>query len=308
MGNLVSGYRVTCAVLTPSLNSAFNERAALVFLVVTLFFIAWHVLSCVRQWVQAGWFQLWPAYGLIVDQASPAMFSAAMGLAIATNLCYTQPLIVGSQLVALAMFTHASGWMFVETVAEFVTHAIGLASLVFPTITIWTLAQEIANNPDQGWYGNHDPRWYLLTGIIVEALTTALCLVLYGLRWSMLHSDSEGAHLFVPSGADMLNAHWQMGWSGVVARRARLLCRGVNMPVAIRRLSWIKLIVVAVLVAVASFITGIRTILTFRDAVSYNKADKAGLYSAASGSAMIALLLHPFSVAHMALIALCGPV
>ena len=308
MGNLLSGYHVTCATLPADQNTAFNERAALVFLVVSVSFIGWRAISCIRQHVetlqpsQNMWyecFRLWPAFGLIVDQASPAMFSAAMGLAIAPNLCYTQPLIVASQFTALAIFTHASSWMFVETVSELVTQLIALLSVLFPVITIWTVAQQIADNPAQGWYCNHDPRWYLLTGIILEAIVIAFCLLWYALRLRALHG---GALITPPPPVKFRDTDYQMGWSGIVARRAGLLARDARPCIQI--MTWTKVIFITALVAVASMITGIRAIFTFRDAVHYNKADKqASLYSAASWSVMFALLvIHPISVVFMALI------
>lgn len=319
MGNLVSGVKVTCAALTPAQNQAFNERAATVFIIVSSFFLLWHALNVARQCsflnhVAVSW---WPRYGLVADQTSPGMLSAAIGLAIAPNLCYTQPLIVGSQIVALAAFNNASGWMFVETASEAVSHLIGLGSVIFPTITIWTLAQKIGNNPDQGWYPNHDPRGYLWTGALVEGLTVLVALAVYLLRARML----GGKTLFcVKSGSsDVDNKTWQMGWPGIVARRAYLLAsfdaigqRMVCQPphcdnpqkcvfhpnemARIRLLTRVKVGFVTMLVALASVMTGFRAIFTFKDALRYNGANKqAALYSAAFGTAMLALFIQALS-------------
>lgn len=107
--------------------------------------------------------------------------------------------------------------MFAKTFAEAVGLVFGLLLVASSSATVWYLADAVEQ--EKGWYWNHKPIWYLLTGAAAEGLVVPVWLLFIccccGGTWSQ--------NKFCPDQAQIRNSSWGKGLQGVVVERARII-------------------------------------------------------------------------------------
>ncbi|KAL3155926.1 hypothetical protein ABBQ32_012924 [Trebouxia sp. C0010 RCD-2024] len=267
---LVTGIRQTCRSFTSEQNDITNERAAAILAIVLIVFSAWQIwnwlemLRCLGGcWKRHSW-----GCGLAGDSVSLSILNAGLGAAVASTICFTQVQTVSSQAAALAAFSHANMWLFVETWGEAVGQAFSLVPLVLASLTLWSLADQ------WHWYGNHDPRWYLLNAAVVTSIAIVAWLLTCSSRVAALEQfqfqnlyylyKADGSAIPAPN--RMPGYVWVDGASAIKLQRARIVCAESKKLIPYK----FQVVLIIVCTAGGALVTAVRSAITTKDAFDYN--------------------------------------
>ena len=220
---ILRGSNATCANFTLEQNNSANLRGAFILSLVAIAFVGWQFfnwaafLRCLpttERLCHCIWVESWSC-GLAADSTSNLILNGGLGATVAATLCYNQVLTAAAQLVALAAFSHALSWNFVEKLGESVAQIFGLFPLGLASYVLW-----VQQSQHDGWDWESYPRGYIIMGLAVEGVAVISWMItlpfLHVLTATFLKGDRQAE-------ASMPNRVWVDGASAVALQRARLI-------------------------------------------------------------------------------------